>query len=591
MAYIQKLTPPPNTVMNFSLRSFVGGLNNRSEQLEVNEASDVLNMVFEDDTVMAKRHGQVYYDATALTNPITFIDEFKPYADTNKLIRSTNTAFYIDGTKIADITGKPCGVNHSGKYFFADGAKLYVYGKFDQTTTTYRKVIGTAVNTYVLMEITSPADGHARLDTTHTQGVLNIDYTNHKVYYEPCENEFLDTYKGANKIPTKSKYIVSRGGRIYVSGCQEDDDNVFISHVQNPYYFPVSLPIQVPPNSDKISGLYVYDDSIVIGRQYDLHVILGNTNRPDMGTTVFQLKKLNSHTGFACNTAISIAHNYLFFFGSDGNAYALSSVKADAKVLSTTILSQQIDIEKAPISVTLTDLANASSVFFKDEWYTTVGSKVLIYSYRHRAWTMFNNLNATCLYVKDNALMWGRSDGRTAKFSTGYLDFDIPFQAFWSSKRFDMDDANSYKQFREFFIVAHTFETFSSDINVTFEIDYDNVSDTVVISNQIAVFGKAKWGARFINRNIVNSLPFTIGRRGRSIKFKVSNGHFPTGTVATVNDFIGYPRNEGVLLYVTAESAYYLYTESQWVKQLPADLNQTMKVYQINGDYELRGKR
>lgn len=591
MAYIQKITPPPNSVMNFSLINFVGGLNNRSEQLQVNEASNLLNVKFEDDTVMSKRLGQTYYDELDIKKSITFIDEYKPYSDDDVLIRATATELYVGEDKLTDVTGDVHGVNHNGKYFFSDGSKMYVYGKFEQTTSTYRKVTGTPVDDYILMEITNPSDNHTQLDATHTQGVLNINYTSRTVFYEPCKNEFEDTYKGANKLPKDPKYIVSKGGRLYMSGCKEDDDNVFISDIKNPYYFPVGLPMQLPPNSDEVVGLYVYDDSIVVGRKYDLHVILGNTNRTDMGTTVFQLKQINSHTGFASSKSISIAHNYLFFFGSDGNAYALSSVKADAKILATTVLSQQIDVLKHPISITFDELSKASSIFFQDEWYTTVGDKVLIYSYRHRAWTMFNNMSATCFYSKDNILLWGTSKGRMVKHSDNYLDFDIPFQAYWSSKRFDMGDANSFKQFREFFIVAHTYDKFVSDIDVAFEIDYDDVSDTVTISNQIAVFGKTKWGARFINRNIVNSLPFIVGRRGRSIRFKLSNGHFVDDTINNVSDFVGYPRKEGLLVYVVSEKSYYLYTDSHWVKQTMESLNQPMKVYQVNGDYELRGKR
>lgn len=591
MAYIQRSTPPPNTIMNFSLKSFVGGLNNRSEQLQANEASDLLNMVFDDDTVMAKRNGQVYYDDVTFTNPIVFIDEFRPYTDDPVLIRSTETEFFIEDVKLTNVHSKPCGVTYSGKYFFSDGEKLWVYGRFDQVTSTYCKVIGTPIDDYVLLEVTSPADGHTKLDTSHVKGVLNVDYTNYKVYYEPCQNEFEDTYKGANVVPTGPKYLVSHDGRLFMSGCEKDDDNIFISNVQNPYYFPVSLPIQIPPNSDEIVGMCIYDDSILIGRHNDLYVITGNTNKPGLGVDVFQLEKLNSHTGFATNNAVSVAHNYLFFLGNDGNSYAMSTTRTDTKTLVTSILSQQIDIEKTPININLENLNTACSVFYKDEWYLSVGDKTLVYSYRHKAWTMFNNLNVTSMYIKDRELIWCNTSGRTAMFGEEYMDFDKPFNAFWVSKSFDMDEANTYKQFREFYLVAHTFSGFVSDINVTFEIDYVDVKDKYTVSNQISVFGKATWGSRFINRNIVNSIPFVIGRRGRNIKFKFSNSYFIKDTVADLDALAYHQKQDGILVYVTAESAYYLCSNLDWVLLTYADLNQAMKIYQVNGDYELRGKR
>ena len=44
------------------------------------------------------------------------------------------------------------------------GDKLYAYGKFPQTSESpYVEVIGTAVDDYVVMEIVSPADDHAKV--------------------------------------------------------------------------------------------------------------------------------------------------------------------------------------------------------------------------------------------------------------------------------------------------------------------------------------------------------------------------------------------------------------------------------------------
>ena len=573
------------------MKDFTGGLNNRSEQLKVSEASDLINMMFDDDTVMTKRHGQSYFDNTNFTNPIVYIDEYRPYTDEPVMIRATSDSFYIEDTKLTSISGKPCGVNHYGKYMFVDGNKLWVYGRFEQTTSTYTKVIGTPINDYVLMEVTSPATGHPQLDATHTKGVLNINYTTYKVYYEPCKNEFEDTYKGANVVPTKLKYLISHNGRIFASGCNEDDDNVFISDIRNAFYFPVSLPIQLPPNSDKVVGLSVYDDAVIIGRFNDVYCITGNTNRPNFGTEVFTLKKINAHTGFASGDSVDVVNNYLFYVGNDGNAYALSSVKNDVRVLSTTILSQQIDIKKSPINISLSDLRTSASVYFQDHWYVVVGDKVLIYSYRHKSWTMFNDFNASFPYKFNDILIWGRKDGRTAKFSEDYLDFGAPFEAFWRSKYFDMDDANSYKQFKEFFLVSHTFESFVSDVDVTFEVDYVDINSKATISNQIAVFGRAKWGDRFINRNIVASIPFIIGRRGRSIRFKFSNGYLPSATLANLEELEVYQKKEGTLVYVTSESCYYLFEDMVWKKKEIYELNQAMKIYQVNGDYELRGKR
>lgn len=593
MPYIQRITPPPNKVLTFSLKNFGGGLNNRSDQLKDNEASDLLNMEFTDDTLVEKRKGQAFFDAVDVGSSLVFIDEFQPHRDASVLIRASQNFMYIESNILTNLSGKPRGVNHNGRYFFADGSKLYVYGLFQQSNNTHRRVVGVPINDYVLFEIVSPPDGHARLDASHVEGVLVADYTNFVVYYEPCQNEFVDTFSGANKVPANINYIVSHNGRVYLSGSREDDDNVFISDIRNPFYYPVSLPIQLPPNSDKIVGMIVYDNAVIVGRHEDIYAIFGNTNRPDMGVDVFNLRRINTHTGFANSDTVVIAHNHLFFFGNDGNAYSMSSARLNEKQMSTTIISKQIDIEKKPINLTLRDVRNSSSVFHKDMWYVSIKDVILIYSYRNMSWMMWSGLDATSMYVYNDNLIWGRSDGRTAGFSNDvYLDFNEPYQAYWHSRYFDMNDANSFKQFREFFIVAHTFNDHNSDINILFEIDYADVKDRVIVENQISIWGKSKWGDRWVSRNINASIPFVIGRRGRNIRFKFSNGYFVHGSVPTHSQLEYYQgRNEGILVRVVDEGRFYLYTRGGWVLMQNDDLNQRMKIYQVNGDYEFRGKR
>ena len=462
MAYIQRNTPPPNKVYTFTLNNFAGGLNNRSEILQPNQCSDVLNMTFADDTVMEKRRGSTIVDTLRLNGELVFIDEYKPYNDTDVLIRATKTEVYVGNIKVANINGQITGVNFAGKYFFADGEKFYVWGKFPQTSTTYEEVIGTPDANYLLMEVVNPPQGFTPLGTEHTRGKVKYDYTNRKVWYEPCQNEIEDPYKKSNVLPQNPRYIVVHNGRLFVSGSKKDNDNVFISDLNNPYYFPVSLPIQLPPNSDKVVGLHVYDDSVVVGRHNDIYVITGMTNRTDMGVPVFRLKKVNTHTGFANHYAVNVAHNYLFFMGSDGNAYALSSIQGNERALASSILSRTVNFFKEPVNLVKDDIYEASSIFFDDKWYITMKDKILIYSYRHQAWTMYNNLHARSFYKFKNILFWGNKDGQLCMPSEDYLDQGEPYEAYWRSKTFDMDEPSYYKQFKDFFIIAHTYDNVKS---------------------------------------------------------------------------------------------------------------------------------
>ena len=85
MPFIQKVIPPPNKIMNFSLKDFSGGMNNRSDQIKDNEASVVKNLMFADDTVLETRWGQKYYNDKVYDGEVIYIDEFKPYDDENQI--------------------------------------------------------------------------------------------------------------------------------------------------------------------------------------------------------------------------------------------------------------------------------------------------------------------------------------------------------------------------------------------------------------------------------------------------------------------------------------------------------------------------
>ena len=572
-------------------------MNNASEQLLDNESRDILNMFFVDEVLMEKRLGQTYYDALTLEHAsevtsITFVDEFKPYKDNDMLVRASDYEIYFDNELVSTVAGRVCGVNYNGKYLFADGSNLYVYGKFPMTASTHIAITGTAVDAYVLMKVVSPTVGFTPLASPNVTGVTCYNYTTGEVCYEPCQYEIEDTSKGANEVPTTSTILLHHDGRLFSTGIVDDNDNVFISDSGNAYYFPATLPIQMPPNSDRVVGFCEFNDGVVVGRNNDIHVIIGKTNNPSLGLELFTCKKLNTHTGFAGRNCFANINSYLFYLGNDGVVYALSSINYESQNLITTIVSKQLDLFKAPISLTDNMLSNACAITNNNYFYLSFGNVVMIYSYLNRAWTRFNNLYATSFYNKQNVLLWGRTDGRVAKFGTNYLDFTFPYQCYIYSKRYDMGIPSVYKYFKEFYIVAHAYDDYFSDIFVDFEIDYSDVTNHIVIKSQISIWGIARFGDIFINKNINESSPIMIIRRGRNISFKLRNGYFITDTLSTVDDLNTYvDKSEGVLVRIEADNLYYLYTNGDWKLMEDKDLNQRMKVYQINGTYELRDKR
>lgn len=607
--YVQRNAPPPNKVNTMTLRDFTGGLNNRSTQLEDHQASDILNMKFTDDTIMEKRTGIEYVGTLDLPAAITYFDTIKPYAmtiveekedelpaviDVDRYVVASDSEMYVNGVKVADLAGRMMGKNYMGKYFFADGAKLRVYGKFPQVSTTLEKVIGTPVNDYVVMDVVTPPKGFTPAAAPRIIGTYRYDYTNKKIWYEPCKYEVDDTSKGSNVLPNKPKYLEVNKDRMYISGSQEDDDNVFITDIGNGYYTPVYLPIQMPPNSDMVTGLKVFHDSVVVGRKNDVHIIYGNTNRNDVSQELYRLKRVNAHAGFASQQAIEQVTNYLFYVGTDRNIYSMLTPKTDTDMLVTTMLNTQIDINKAPINLSTADLSKAISCYYKDEWYLVIGDKVLIYSYRHRAWTMyyFQNVVVSGIGIQNGELLLGLTTGRIVKFNVSYSDLGVPYLSYWKSKNYDAGQPVYEKFYRDFYIIANSYINAPSTINLFFEVDYIDTTNKFDVQNLIALWGTAVFGDSFFSRNINASKPLYVGQRGRTIRISLQNGYFPSGSVATYADLLNVTgTKQDMLYYVTSESAYYAYEKFNWVKKTENDLYQPMKVFEINGQFEFRGVR
>jgi hypothetical protein len=593
MAWIQNANPPQNKRLEFNLENFSGGLNNRSSVIEQNQASEVLNMHFTHQDVLEKRLGMELFDGFVTPEPITHLAHYRPYIGDDILIRATNSKVYANDVLIKDVQGEIDSVNYQGLLFFADGDALYAYGTFPTVTGWYLGIVGNIPADHVVLKVKNPPSDYVPLGEIHLQGKTVIDYTAGTIHYEPCEKERLDAYLGSNVLPQFPRFIEIHKGRMFVSGVKNDDDNVFISDTQNPYYYAVGLPIQLPPNSDKIRGMIVYDDCLIVGRSQDVYYIIGDTNNPNYGFSLFELRKLNTHTGIANNKTFDIAHNFLFLLGSDGTAYAISNINVEGRILKTQIISGNIDLFKEPIGATRADLLDASAHFDDEYWYLTIGDRTLVYSYRYQAWTVFDyvDIYAPLRYYDD--MIWGRKDGTVAKWSAdSYTDNGRPIYALWVSKSFDFEEPTRYKQFREFYMVAHTYDYTNSDVRVTFEIDYSDMYNSIIVENKISYYGIAQYGGRFITRNINASVPFMIGRRARYMRIKIANSFPVQGQVNTFVDLYDVPRKFNYMCFrVMDVGKYFYYENGQWLEVTEEILSQPMRVYKINGDYELKGKR
>src|SRR5690606_19858692 len=114
MVFVQNVTPPRNERFEFTISDFSGGLNNRSNVIEDNQASNLLNMKFMHDDVMEKRNGIKQFDDLVLDGAVSYMNIYRPYTEEDQLIRASSTEVYANQKKIADVQGDIDGVTYQG---------------------------------------------------------------------------------------------------------------------------------------------------------------------------------------------------------------------------------------------------------------------------------------------------------------------------------------------------------------------------------------------------------------------------------------------------------------------------------------------
>ena len=404
-----------------------------------------------------------------------------------------------------------------------------------------------------------------------TKGVSKFDIVTKSAKYEPCAYEISDVSLGANIVPLSPKYITVRKNRLYLSGSSSNANFVYISDIENGLYFPTLLAVQPPPDGDAVNGLKVFQDTLIISKRNSMHVLYGNSNRSST-TDPFILKQMTTHTGCRSGRTMTIMNNFLVYLGSDKRVYRMITPLTDVRQLTTAVLSEKIDLTLMPFNIDTIDSMQdyqISAFFYRDTLYLTIGNDVLTYNYNFQSWARFTGVvMRNCMVYNDRMLfsVSGKnliyrfkaydpdlSEGDTQDkkdevlnaFSDGDIGELVAIEAEYITRRMDFGVPTYFKFFRDIYVISKTYKFLTSKTDITFEIDYADMQNSFTSENSISVFGISKFGSRFISKDIVESLPSRLGRRGRTIALKINNKY----------------------------------------------INEPMKIIQVSGDYTLRGRR
>jgi hypothetical protein len=567
--------PDPVPLAVFSFADFSGGLCNRTSPLllKPNQAWRLLNMKFITDNLMEKRPGTHPIDDLVLTKPIKYMDIYKPINKPEELIRATEDEVYADTTKICDVNGVIQGINYIGNYYFLDGKKLRQYDgtnvyeivepphsylsadiasgattavlkDWDARISIGDKIQIEALTTYVgtisdINETTKTvtftpattsdftADTYVRLytpkDESNVEGVWQTDETLKLKWYEPCDQELNDVFKGECYLNNHCTSIAIDSERMYIAGDKDNPHEIYISDINNPFYFPVELGMQCAPNGDKIIDIMQFDDAIVVGRNEDVHVISGETNNDSMAN-FFVLTKFDTHTGFASKNNARLVNDYLFYLGSDMNVYAMHTTQYNSTSKATVWINKDtIDLKLAPLSFSYDDIKDAPAVFFEDEYYIIIKDKVLVYNYNNKAFTVYSGMNASYMIVKEGQLLIGTTTGKVMYLGGAWNDDGKAIECYYQTGNNDFGYPVNFKDFVDMYAQTYIFAERDSSIILTALVDWNEVDTEFDIQDKISRFGVAKFGEPLISRNIAQTDDIAIDARGREFGFIFSN--------------------------------------------------------------------
>lgn len=346
-----------------------------------------------------------------------------------------------------------------------------------------------------------------------TYYVGNTIIENHCIWYEPCMNELNDALSGENVVPNKPSNVFVYNGSLCVVGDVNGDNILFMSQQGNPYYFPASHTFVLERNGDNIVDMFVFDNSLVIGRNHDIFVLYGDSVYSKGNP--YYLKKIDAHTGLACPNCGSLINNYYVYFGYDGNFYRLNSPATYNEYLMTKPLSTYIDVSKSPLNINDPTNIDMSSAVYKGEvWFSfnTAIPLIIVYSFDNMAFTYFKGMNSSYLFSNDHDMFVCTKNGYISKYDKDfYRDIDTNYTARFLTKNFDFGKSVYYKYFKQI------------KLNCRVDVGLNSIINVKCINNENSNFNTVFSFTTEESQDYFHSKWNRISFRARNIQFDISN--------------------------------------------------------------------
>lgn len=630
--------PTTNNRKVYTLNDFSGGLcNNVNEtKLKSNTSPDLCNMSFYKDGLMQTRPGFKYLEKkpSVVVNP-TF--DFSEIALIERIFVRESDGVYesfiiISRSGSVDIRGihfkiRPDDwgntsdvyghVIHDNKFYFTFGNNIY----YVSLQTPYK-----------LVKVVAPPEDYTPLPKPATQGKFGYrddDSLMHTQWYEPCEYELEDGYKGTPIYPEQPRLLASKDDRLYVTD-KKKQDMIFISDVLNPYYYPASLPVLLPPMNDDVTSMCEFNNCLMIGRNRDIFTLYGNTNRAD-NVEQYRLTRLDVHTGIINNNCWSIIENCLYYMGSDYNLYKVSSTSSSQGMLSNKI-NLFVDFAKHPYNLNFFKLPQAKRneimCYFDEEKnelfikFHSAGDTLETYAvlnFLTNSWSCYKVTNANTkgmFYFRDGVRFYCVNGHiymfeRTCYHDESYRGYVVnneyiegvykfPINAYWKSRQLDMLEPARIKQFRDSYVTVGRIDDEPLTVYCNYDVDYSQAVNRFIIKDERGIWDESLWDeSKFTGKELLRSLPIVVGRRGRGMTVTIGSNSpyaiyqgFPNELeIAKLDDYTYFFTEEPYGCYIKVPLFKVDGVNRRWKPVMEDTFDQPFRLHEVASIYEFKGYR
>lgn len=248
--------------------------------------------------------------------------------------------------------------------------------------------------------------------------------------------------------------------RIFLSGNPEYPNYDFHTEAYKPTYFPDTGYSRLGSDSSKIIGYSVVNNYLATfkdSKEKDLNVILRKAITDDEDNVIFQVQNTLQGSPACAPYSFAYLETEPMFLAEEG-IYAITSSDLTGEKY-----AQQRSYFLNGKLLEEENLQNAYACTYKSMYFLCVNGKCYIldglqplqtdkgapYATRQYAAFYRTNVPANVMWVKDNALWFGTTDGRVCKFYTdsknqqSYNDDGAPIEAIWETP--DLDGKYFYK--------------------------------------------------------------------------------------------------------------------------------------------------